>query len=303
MLEGVAIVGDVIVVIIRVGEEGVARSEDITRGEVGRGEHGLLWLFDDEEILVVVGQILSEFIAQIGVRITIANNLDGLCTADTAMVGGDNHLVIGLRQLSEELGDHRVTEPGEGDAAIGTLVVGQFTYHLRLSAGMTEHVDEVEDHHVEVVLLQRFELLEQFIGLFLTVDLMIGESVLTTIALQLRLDEGSLVQVLTFFLVFVNPEVGEHLCNLVGHQTAEDGITRILCGCGQDAAVEALVDIELLAEFLGKHAPLVVTEIVEQHEEHFFAFVEQGENLGLKDIGAQKRALGLIGIPRIPRSS
>ena len=148
------------------------------------------------------------------------------------MIGGDNHLVVGLCQLSEELGDDRVTEPGEGNATIGTLVIGQLAYHLRLCTGMTKHVDEVEDDHVQIVLLQRVELLEQFIGLVLTVDFMIGEGVLTTIALQLCLDEGRLVQVLTLFLIFIYPEVGEHLCNLVGHQTAEDGITRILCGSG-----------------------------------------------------------------------
>ena len=114
---------------------------------------------------------------------------------------------------------------------------------------------------------------------------MIGEGVLTTIALQLCLDERSLVQVLTLFLIFIYPEVGEHLCNLVGHQTAEDGITRILCGSGQDAAVETFVDIKLSAEFLGEHAPLVVTEVVEQHEEHLLTSVEQRKNLGLEDIG------------------
>ena len=69
------------------------------------------------------------------------------------MVGGDNHLVVGLCQPPEEVRDDGVAEPGEGDAAIGTLVVGEFTHHLRLGAGMTEHVDEVEHHHIQVVLL------------------------------------------------------------------------------------------------------------------------------------------------------
>ena len=53
-----------------------------------------------------------------------------------------------------------MTEPGEGDAAIGTLIVGELPHHLRLCAGMTEHVDEVEYHDVQVVLFQRAELLQ-----------------------------------------------------------------------------------------------------------------------------------------------
>ena len=75
-------------------------------------------------------------------------------------------------------------------------------------------------------------MLEQFVGLFLTVDFMIGEGVLPTIALQLCLDEGRLIQVFALFLVLINPEVGKHLCNFVGHQSAEDGIAGILGGCG-----------------------------------------------------------------------
>ena len=82
---------------------------------------------------------------------------------------------------------------------------------------MTEHVDEVEDHHVEVVLLQRVELLQQLVGLLRGVDLVIREGVTPAVALQLRLDERFLVKVLAFLLVLVDPQVREHLCYLYGH--------------------------------------------------------------------------------------
>ena len=119
----------------------------------------LLGILDDEEILVVVSQVLAEFVAQVGVRVAIAHDLDWLCTTDATMIGSDNDLVIGLSQLAEEVGDDRVAEPRECYRAIGTLVIGQLTYHLRLGSGVAEHIDEIEHHHVEVVLLQRAELL------------------------------------------------------------------------------------------------------------------------------------------------
>ena len=47
------------------------------------------------------------------------------------------------------------------------------------------------------------ELLQQFIGLGRAVDLMVGEGVLTTVTVELGLDKGLLVEVLTFLFVLI----------------------------------------------------------------------------------------------------
>ena len=148
------------------------------------------------------------------------------------MVGRHDHPAVGLCQQFEEVGDDRMTEPREGDATVGTLVVGEFAHHLRLRTGMTEHVDEVEHDHVQVVLLERIKLLQQFVGIAGTVHLMIRKGVLPPITLQLGSHEGLLIQVLTFLLVLIHPEVRKQPRDLVGHQSAEDGVARILCGSG-----------------------------------------------------------------------
>ena len=83
---------------------------------------------------------------------------------------------------------------------------------------MTQHVDEIEYHHVQVVLPQVRHLLHQLVGIGRIVHLVIREGVLLAIAVQLCLNKWCFVQVLTFLLVFVYPEIGKHLCNLVGHQ-------------------------------------------------------------------------------------
>ena len=124
-----------------------------------------------------------------------------------------------------------MTEPGEGDAAIGTLIVGEFPYHFRLSTGMTEHVDEVEHHDIQVILLQRAELLQQLICISLVVDFMIRERVLPSVSFHLCLNKWLFIQVLAFFFVLIYPEIREHLSNLIGHQATEDGIAGILGGC------------------------------------------------------------------------
>ena len=103
MLEGVTIITHIIIIIVGVGEEGVACRKDITGREVGHGQEGLLRLFDDEKALVVVGQVLAQLVAQVRVGVTVSHDLHGLGTADAAVVGGDDDLVVRLCQLLEEV--------------------------------------------------------------------------------------------------------------------------------------------------------------------------------------------------------
>ena len=103
MLEGVAIVGHIVVVVVGIGEECVASGEHVARREVGGRQEGLLWLFHHEEALVVVGEVLTQLIAQVGVRVPVAHDLHGLCTADAAMIGGHDHLAVSLGQQLEEV--------------------------------------------------------------------------------------------------------------------------------------------------------------------------------------------------------
>ena len=123
---------------------------------------------------------------------------------------------------------------------------------------------------------------------------MIAEGVLPAISVELGLDEGFLIEVLAFFLIFIHPKVGKHLSYLIRHQTREDGITGILCRCRQYAAVEVFVDLKVIIEFWGKHSPLVVTEIIEHHKEHLLTFVEQREYLRLEDLWRHYRTLNVL---------
>ena len=84
---------------------------------------------------------------------------------------------------------------------------------------MTQHVDEIEDHHIQVVLAELVELLHHLVGLDGGVHFVIAEGVLLPVTFQLRLDQWLFVQVLAFFLVLVHPEVRKHLHDFIGHQT------------------------------------------------------------------------------------
>ena len=148
---------------------------------------------------------------------------------------------------------------------------------------MTEHVDEVEDNDIQVVFRQLVELLQKLVGISGTVHFMIGEGVLPAITLKLCLNQWLLVEVLAFLLVLIDPKIRKHRCDLVGHQSAEDGIAGILRSGGKNTIIEILVDIKLFVDVLSEHAPLVITEIVEYDEEYFFALVQRWEHFLLED--------------------
>ena len=63
MLEGVAVVGYIIVVVVGIGEEAVAGGEDVGGGEVGCRQLCLARVGDGEYLLGVVVEVSSEFIS------------------------------------------------------------------------------------------------------------------------------------------------------------------------------------------------------------------------------------------------
>ena len=76
MLECVAIVRHIIIVIIGIGKEIVARSKDVGRTQVGSREQDFTWVFDFKDFFGVVFQILPQFVAQVRVRVLVPDDFD-----------------------------------------------------------------------------------------------------------------------------------------------------------------------------------------------------------------------------------
>ena len=75
MLEGILVVRDVVVIVVRISEEGISGSEDIACGDVWRRELRILRILYHIDFLLVVSEVLAELVAKIGVRIAVADNL------------------------------------------------------------------------------------------------------------------------------------------------------------------------------------------------------------------------------------
>lgn len=69
------------------------------------------------------------------------------------------------------------------------------------------------------------------------VELGIGEFFFATEAVELCLYQLFLVDVEAFVLVFIDPEVGVHMVDVVGHESCEDGVAGVLGGGGEDGRV------------------------------------------------------------------
>ena len=83
----------------------------------------------------------------------------------------------------------------------------------------------------------------------------------------------------------------EHLLYLAGHESREYGVPCVLCGCGQYARVEFFLYVETAAYLIGKNAPLVVPEIVDDDEEYLFAVIDKREYAFTEQVVAHHRSL------------
>ena len=292
MLERVLVVRHVVVVVVGVGEECAAGGEHVRRTDVWCRQLRLLWVLDDEHFLRLAVEVLAQLVAQVGVRVAVADYLHRLRRTDTAVVGGDDDAAVDLRECAEQVCHHRMAEPRERYRAVSRLVVGEFAHHFRFGSCVREHIDEVHHDDVEVVLRQLVEARQQLVGTRRVVHLVIRERVVAAVAFYLRANERFLVEVLALVFVLVHPQLGEHLLNLLGHQAREDGVACVLRSRRQDAGVHVLLYVEHVANLLRQHAPLVVAEVVDDDEEHLLALVYRREYLALEDVWAHQRAFG-----------
>ena len=119
---------------------------------------------------------------------------------------------------------------------------------------------------------------------------MVRKLVVAAVAVDLRLDERFLVEVLTLLLVLIDPQLWKHLGYLLRHQPAEDGVAGILRGGGKDAEIDLLVDVEEVGHLAGEHAPLVEAEVVDDDQEDLLATVNAWKDKLLEEVGTHRGA-------------
>ena len=96
MLESVFIVRHIVVVVVGIGKETVSRSKDIACADIGCRQESLVRLLDSEDLLLVESKVLAQLVPQIGVGISVSDNLHRLLASDRAVVGGQHDGVVAV---------------------------------------------------------------------------------------------------------------------------------------------------------------------------------------------------------------
>ena len=122
------------------------------------------------------------------------------------MIGCQHYRTIMSGQATEEITHGRVAQPTLCNAAISCFVAGKFPNHKAFRTSVTKHINEVDNHNIQVVLLQLRYLLNELFSCIRVVYLVIRERVFAAITLKLRPYQGFFVKVLAFFAVFVDPK-------------------------------------------------------------------------------------------------
>ena len=91
MLEGFVIKINKVVVIVRVHKIAVFLGEYKAGAYMQLRQHGIVRVADVEHFLRVEISITTLFVAQVGVGVTVADDLAWFFNADGTMIGCDNH--------------------------------------------------------------------------------------------------------------------------------------------------------------------------------------------------------------------
>ncbi len=206
------------------------------------------------------------------------------------MVGADHHSAAALCDPFQDIEQRAMLEPAFGDAAVRGFVLGQFTDHLHLGARMAQHVHKIVDDGVEAIAHQVVQRIGQFAASSEVRDLVVTELDVLSQPLQLIAEEFFLVRVLAALLLLTDPLSRETLFDLARHYTGEERVACVLRCCGQDAEEHVLLlGAVVLVEDGLQNAPLVQTQVIDEHHEERLAVLEVRRDFRAEELVALQR--------------
>ena len=188
------------------------------------------------------------------------------------MVGGQNKFDILRSQRFHQFEERAVLEPRFGNASIRLFVGGKFANHLRVGAGMRQHIYKVDNQHRKLVAKNLVKVIGEFLAFFGIVNFIVEERRLHPHSIHLFLKQFAFKIIFCALLVFVHPKVGVQFLDFRRHKTCKHRVTRELRGCGQNAEQNVLI-INIIV--VGNHRfdalPLVEAQVVDNHHNHLLA--------------------------------
>ena len=103
MLESVPVIIHIIVVVIGIGEEIVVPAEDIIGTDIDLGKESIRRILDLEHFVAVQISVPSRFCTAGWYSCSCRQGPYRVLDADRAMIGGDDHVDILLRQVPDDI--------------------------------------------------------------------------------------------------------------------------------------------------------------------------------------------------------
>ncbi len=173
MLESVGVVAHVVVVVVGIGEKVATRGKNVGRTYIRTWQTIFRWLKNFENLFLVVTQCFTNFVAQVGVGVFVADDFYGFVYMNGAVVGRNHHFVALARQFAEQRQRARVLEPRQRERAVGRIGICQFAHHLAVGAGVRKHVHKIQHTHIQRIFAQTLEFCHHFVAKRRLVNLVI----------------------------------------------------------------------------------------------------------------------------------
>ena len=164
------------------------------------------------------------------------------------------------------------------------FALGQFADHLVFGTGVGQHIDKVQYHHIQLVMKEGRNDIQQFVVILRIMYLMVGERIFLTEPLDLRLDKRCFIQVFPSSLSSSTqvPETSFRSARASARRRSSCGH---IVWRSEDAVVQAFVERIVFGKQTFTFAPLVETEIIDQDEEYLIPVVEHREYFFLNKSG------------------
>ena len=123
------------------------------------------------------------------------------------MIGGDDQLRFHFRNALDDRQQRGVLEPGTGERPVGRLIRSQLADDLHFSSRVGKHIHKIIHDHVQVVMGQVVDIVEQNPSLVEVLDFLIGEPDIHSQPFDVTIKKIFLMIVFPAFLVLIHPYV------------------------------------------------------------------------------------------------
>ena len=205
VLEGVLIVLDIMIVVVRICEEIVGSGEDIRGKYIQTRQEYVLRLAYCKDFFLIIVQQASHLIPEVHRSLLGCLYLYSFVHSYGTVVGSNEYIHVFIAQKLQYLQKRRVCEPSLSNASVCFFVFCQLPDQIRFRPCMREHINEVIHYDIQLIVHKIRQIVYHSFAVGNIQNFMIGRLYIEIVPLKLFLQEEMFVLVFVACLIFVQP--------------------------------------------------------------------------------------------------